>query len=175
MKYRTVILVVLSGLFIAYATAQAQVDLDRLDEKLNHHLEKKLTGWSHKRIEPIQGSKGVLISVWSFQNRGVKIAVSTVKSADEARRSLQGFVKDTKEAQFLKGFGDEAYAWGFEGSDIVVRRGRYIIYINAGASVDEDPDARALSRSERRAREYSEMKRLTKEFAKYMVDAIDLP
>jgi hypothetical protein len=175
MRHRTVILIVIWGLFVGYAAAQSEPDLDRLDEKLSRHLEMKMPGWKHKRIEPIQGSSGVLIEAWSGPNRGVKIAVSTLKSAEEARRSLQSFVKDTKEATLLKGFGDEAYVWGFEGSDIVVRRGRHIVYINAGASVDEDPDARALSNSERRAREHSEMKRLTKEFAKHMVDAIDLP
>ena len=76
-----------------------------------------MTGWTHKRVEPIKGSKGVLVETWSFPNKGVKVAVSTLKSAEEARRSLEGFVKDTKEAELLKGYGDEAYIWGYGGSD----------------------------------------------------------
>lgn len=174
MKLGTLILVVLCSMFVGFASvAQAQVDLDRLDEKLSRHVETKMPGWKSQRIDPIQGSKGVLILTWSLPNRVVKIAVSTNKSAEGARQSLQGFVRDTKEAEFLKGFGDEAYVWGYRGSNLVMRRGRIIIHISANADVDDDPDARALSEPERRAREYSEIRRLPKEFAKHLVSAID--
>jgi hypothetical protein len=161
-------------MFVGFASvAQAQVDLERLYERLSRHLETKMPGLKCQRIDPIQGSKGVLILTCSVPNRVVKIAVSTDKSAEGARQSVQGFVRDTKEAELLRGFGDEAYVWGYRGSDLVVRRGRTVIHINANAFVEDDPDARALSEPERRAREYSEIRRLPKEFAKHLVSAID--
>lgn len=168
-----ILAVLLLGVISAFQGAQAPVDLNLLDDKLSRYVATKMPGWKSQRIDPIQGSKGVLIEIWSFPNRVVKIAVSTNKSAEGARQILQGFGRDTKEAEFLKGFGDEAYAWGYRGSNLVMRRGRIIIHISANADVDDDPDARALTEPERRAREYSEIKRLPKEFAKHLVSAID--
>ena len=175
MSSRILIFAALCLLYLNYSQAQTQDDLDALDQKISHHVQTKMTGWTHKRVEPIKGSKGVLVETWSFPNKGVKVAVSTLKSAEEARRSLEGFVKDTKEAELLKGYGDEAYIWGYGGSDLVVRRGRYIVYINAGANVEADPDIRTLSHAERQARQNSEMRRLTKEFARHLINALDLP
>ena len=175
MRYQTIIFAVLSLFCVSYANAQTQEELDKLDEKISHQLEVRMIGWTHKRGEPIQGSKGVLIENWSFPNRGVKIAVTSMKSPADARQSLQSFLKDTKEAEFLKGFGDEAYIWGYGGSDLVVRRGKHIVYINAGVNVDSDPAVRALSQSERQARQNLEMRGLTKEFAKHIINALDQP
>jgi len=47
--------------------------------------------------------------------------------------------------------------------------------VSTYAEVDSDPDARMMSRAQRGERERSEMKRLSKEFAKHMTDAIDAP
>ena len=73
----------------------------------------------------------------------------------------------------LKGLGDEAAASGFEGSDLAFRRGRYTVYISSDADVDEDPDARRLSQEQRLEREKSEMRRLSREFAKHVADVLD--
>jgi hypothetical protein len=161
-------------LVIGQATAQDQLDLDRMDDKFTRHLEKKMPGWKHERVEPIQGSRGVLIQTWSSPNRKIKIAVSSAKSAEEAREEMQRFMIEVK-GQPLPGLGDNAFVWGFEGSDLEVRRGRFIIDLNAGADVARDPDARMLTPAQQHARQQAEVKRIIREFAKHAVDATDLP
>ena len=155
--------------------AQSDSDLDRLDEKLTHHLEKKMTGWTHKRIEPIKGSRGVLIQSWSHENRGVRIAVTQLKSAEEAKRAMQNFPQMAREAQPLTEVGDEAYLWGYDRRQLHFRRGKTIFDVEAGAEVDTDPDARTLTWGQRRAREKAEVTRLTREVAKHLIEAIDAP
>jgi hypothetical protein len=131
--------------------------------------------WKHKRGESIEGSKNVVIEFWSFSNRVVKVSIIPHTSADEARQALLDFVRYDRDKEEIKGLGDNAYAWGYGLSNIVFRRGRLNVYVSAYAEVDSDPDARMLSQVERGERERLEMKRLSKEFAKHMVDAIDLP
>jgi hypothetical protein len=176
MRSRTLIAVALSVLFFSHALGQDQgPDLDRLDEKFRHHLEGKLPGWKHERGEAMQGSTNVLIQYWSFENRRVKLAIIPQKSAQEAREKMQLVAKDMKDAKELKGFGDEAYSWGYAESKVVFRRGRFAVFVSTYAEVESDPDARLMSRAERGERERSEMKRLSKEFAKHVAGAIDAP
>lgn len=166
-----ILLVVLVG----QAAAQNDPELDRLQEKLTRHLESKMSGWKHKRGEPIQGSKGVLIDRWSASNRVVTISVVRYDSPRSAQEVLQPLIKYERQKEELKGFGDEGYAWGYGLSNIVFRRGKLIITVSTYAEVDSDPDARNLSPSERSERERSEMKRLSQEFAKHMAAAVDQP
>ncbi|HEY0349640.1 MAG TPA: hypothetical protein VGC60_15940, partial [Pyrinomonadaceae bacterium] len=162
-------------LIMAHTVSAQTTDLDRLDEKLRKHLEKKMPGWSYRRVEPIQGSTGVLIQVWSMENRAVRIVVVPKKSATEAKESMQNFPRNVKEAQPWSEAGDEGYAWGYAGRQIHFRRGKTIFDIEVGADVDADPDASALTWSERRVREKSEIKKWTKEFADHVVAAVDAP
>lgn len=175
MKNRLLIALVLAGLCIVQAVAQGPLDLDRLDEKLSRHVRTKMPTWNHKRGESITGSENVLIENWALANRGVRVSIVQHKSPDDARAAIREFVKYARAKEALKGLGDEAYAWGYELSDVVFTRGRFNVYVSAGANIDEDPDARALSQSEKRGRQYSEMRRLSREFAKHLGDAIDLP
>lgn len=73
------------------------------------------------------------------------------------------------------GFGGDAYSWGYAMSNVTFRRGRYIIYISAYAGVESDPEARSLSPEQKNEREKSEVRRWSREFAKHMATAIDLP
>ncbi len=159
--------------------AQNQGDLDRLDAKFSHYFENIMPGWKHERVEPFSApgttSENVLIEFWSSSNRKVKVSILLYKSGDEARQVFQSSAKYHQEKQELKGFGDEAYAWGYGLSDVAFRRGRFTIFVSTTAEVDSDPDARTLSQSERFEREKSERQRLTMEFAKHMVNAIDAP
>jgi hypothetical protein len=174
MKQRGLLLALFVGLLASSLNAQ-QPDLERLDQKLRNQLETKMPGWSYERGEPMQGSKGVLIQRWFTQNRSVSIKVVQMKSAQEAREVLQNFPGHTKGAKSLEDLGDQAYTWGYRSRQVVFRRGKNIIYVEAGATVDLDPDARSLTWSQRRAREEVEVKKLTGAFAKHLVDALDTP
>lgn len=175
MKYGICLAIGLLSLFVSPARAQDNPDLNHLDDKVSRHLESKMAGWTHKRGEPIQGSKNVLVEFWSFSNRVVKISILPQKSAQAVREKMQSFVRITPEAQELKGFGDEAYSWGYEGSNVVFRRGRVAVFVSTVAEVNADPDIQALSKSERDKRMKSEMRRLSQEFAKHVATAIDAP
>jgi len=173
MKQRGLLL----ALFVVLASSVngQQPDLDNLDQKLRNQLETKMPGWSYERGEPMEGSKGVLIQRWFTQNRSVSIKVVQMKSAQEAREVLQNFPGHTKGAHSLEDLGDQAYTWGYRSRQVVFRRGKNIIYVEAGATVDLDPDARSLTWSQRRAREEAEVKKFTGEFAKHLLAALDTP
>src|SRR5713226_3962104 len=96
------------------AEAQGQLDLDRLDDKLSRHVETKMPGWSHRRGQLIEGSRNVLLEIWSFPNRQVNVAIMPQKSPDAGSTALREFVKYLRAKEELKGLGDEAYAWGYE-------------------------------------------------------------
>jgi hypothetical protein len=85
------------------------------------------------------------------------------------------FAQEEADAQELKGFGDEAYSWGDEGSNIIFRKGKYTVFVTTIADVYRDADAPGLSREQKRERRKSEMKRLSKEVAKHAAAAIDEP
>jgi hypothetical protein len=166
---------VLSSVFLASIAAQEYSDLDQLDARATRHIETKMPGWRHRRGQPIEGSQNVLIERWASSNRVVSISVVPHKSADEARQALNDFVKYDRKAERLNGFGDEAFGWGYGQANVVFRRGKFNVYVNTYAEADADPDARSLTSEQRGERERLEMRRLSREFAKHMVNAIDLP
>jgi hypothetical protein len=175
MGYRIFLLIFVAVLPIGHGRAQGQENLDSLEDKISHHVATEMPGWAHKRGEPIQGSKNVLVEFWQFSNRVVKISIVPQKSSEEAREKMQSFLRNTKEAEPLKGFGDESYSWGYAGSNVIFRRGKIVVFVSTVVDVDEDPDAQILSQSEKAERAKSEMKRLSKEFAKHVASAMDLP
>jgi hypothetical protein len=166
---------VLASIFLTAAAAQDHSELDQLDAKAMRHIETKMPGWRHRRGQPIKGSENVLIERWGSSNRVVSISVVPHKSANEARQALNDFVKYDTKTERLNGFGDEAFAWGYGQANVVFRRGRFNVYVSTYAEVDADADASTLSSEQRGERERLEMRRLSREFAKHMVSAIDLP
>lgn len=162
----------LSFLCLGNCLAQVREDLDSLDDKLAQYIQTRLPGWKHERVEAIQGS-AALIQFWSNANRKIKIAILPQRSADETRDRMKDFLRRSKEAKELAGFGDQAYSWGYAGSNVAFRRGRYTVFVNTYAEIDSDPDARTLSREQKGEREKSEMSRWSREFARIVASAID--
>ena len=161
---------------LASSVGAQEPDLDRLNEKLRHRLETKMPGWSYERVQPIQGSRGVLLQKWTIQNRGVSISVVDMKSAEAAKEAIQRLAHDpSTHAELLRATGEEAYTWGYLNRQLVFRKGKTLVYVEAGADVERDPDARTLTPVQRRAREESEVDRLRGEFVKHLLDALDQP
>ena len=159
---------------VSITVPQGKPDLDRLDEKISSQLELKLPGWRHKRLPAFGGTSTVMEQTWSSGNRIVKVAVAMRQSVEDAKNEIKSFLQFRREPQELPGFGDEAFAPEREGSNIVVRRGRYVIYISAVVDVEGDSDARNLSKVEIEGRRKSEIQRIGKEFAKQL-SSIELP
>jgi hypothetical protein len=175
MTKRIVGSIILAMTFLAPTAAQQDAELDQIGNKLTRFIETKMPGWQHKRGTLIQGSKDVIVEVWTFPNRVVKVSMTRRKSVEEAHERLMIFAQEEGDARELKGFGDEAYSWGDEGSNIIFRRGKYTISVATVADVEHDVDAPGLTREEKRARRKSEMKRLSNELAKHVAVAIDAP
>jgi len=166
---------ILLAVFASKAAAQNDDEFDRLNSKIIQHLETKMTGWTHKEVAPIQGSKGTVIHHWQNSNRVVTVSIVKYSSASQALDAMQPFIQYERQKEELKGFGANAYAWGYGLASIVFRRGRFIFYVETYAAVESDPDAQTLSATEKGNRERSEMKRLSMEFAKHMATAVDQP
>jgi len=172
-------------LVLAGHQAQAQSELDRLSDKITSLVEAGEAGWTCKRGEPMGDQSALLVGCHTsaphrrfpsitFHPRSISIYVSPHDSVEEARRGLQRLAKqNAREYQPLNDLGDEAYGWGMDQADIVMRKGRFILWLHANSWVADDPDAQALSSDERNARRKSERLRLTPEFARYAAAALD--
>lgn len=139
----------LLGVCFAQALAQARQDLVVPDKEGPQPFREKMPAWKHRRVEPFMNTPNDLIEVWTARDKGVKIRIVSYKSAQEAREVIRGFLKYEKDKEELNGLGDEADSWGVRRANVVLARGRFIVYIEAGADIDADPQARRLSALER--------------------------
>lgn len=166
MLLRTLVAVVFLSLSLGPAAAQDRDELDKLDDKFKRYFEKAMPGWMHERVDPIVATENVLIQFWSSSGRKVKISIMPHRSGAEARTALQNFVKYDRDRETLNNHGDEAYAWGYGHSRIVIRKGRYLLFISSTATIGLRPEERMLSDSDRFELMKSEMRRWSMEFAK---------
>jgi hypothetical protein len=153
----------------------AQTDLDQVDAKLKRVVESHLPGWKQKRVEPIGGSKNVLVLFWSNSNRVVKVSVIAYKTGHAAWEAIEDFAMHEPSKEELKDLGDEGYAWGYDHGNVAFRRGKFIFYLSTDANIDDDPDARSLTALEKNERMRSERRRWSREFARHAAKAIDTP
>ena len=151
---------------LAFAQTQRKEDLDGLSEKIINHLESKLPGWQHRRLPPFGTPESKVVDqVWSIPNRIVKVAVAVRGSAEDAKKEIRSFLEFRQDPQELTGIGDEAFWPERNGPSLVLRKGRYVIYLSIVLFVEEDPDAQKLTKAEQQARAKSETERILKEFA----------
>lgn len=160
--------VLILATLVPVTLAQEKPDLDRLDQQISSQVELNLSGWRHKRLPAFGGSSTVLEQTWSSGNRIVKVAVAVRQSVEDAKKEIKSFLQFRREPQELTEFGDEAFVPEPDGSDIVLRRGRYVIYVSTVVNIDIDPNARNLSTVERETQRKAEVQRIGKEFAKQL-------
>ncbi len=159
---------------LSHAFAQTQV-IDELDEKIKRHLEKTLPGWKYERVEPFMNSPNVLVQFWSSTNRKVKISVMPYNSVQEAQEVFKNHRRYSLNKEPVDSVGDDAVASGYGSSDVAFRKDKYNVYISTTADVESDPDARGLTQAQIFEREKSEMRRLSREFAKHVANALTGP
>lgn len=169
---------IVAGLILAMLTvvqSQGKVDLDALSEKISTQLESKFPGWQHRRVEPFGTPESkVVVQGWGVPNRNVQIAIAVRESVDAAMKEIRSYLEFRREPKTLTGFGDEAFRPEPNGPQVVLRRGRYVIYISTVIFIEEDADAQSLTKSEQQARQKTEVERILNEFATHM-SAIELP
>ena len=102
------------------------------------------------------------------------VAVAVRESPEDAKKEIRSYLEFRRETEELIGFGDEAYAPERNGPQIVLRKGRYVIYISTIAFVEEDAEAQYLSQVQLATRRQSEVQRITKDFAR-LLSSVEFP
>lgn len=164
---------------------QGQSESDRISDNIKGLIEQTETGWTCERGQPMGDQTAMLIGCHTSSPdrrvasiirhpRSVAIYAYRHESAEDSRRAMQSiFRKHASEYEPLRGLGDEAYGWGMDKADIVMRKGRFILWIHTNASVENDPDGRTLTSEAKSARRKVERLRLTPEFARRASAALE--
>ncbi len=167
MKTLIFILVVL-----VLGVGQGKVDHDALSEKIRSQLESNLPDWKYQRIPPFGTPETkVIVHSWWTTDKSVMVQIAVRATAEDAKKEIRSFLEFRREPQELTGFGDEAYVPEPNVPSVVLRRGRYVIYINPGEPVRSEAEVLSSEGQERRR---VEQDRLGKEFAK-LLSTIELP
>lgn len=153
MKRNAILSLVL--LLASCGVAQAQTDSDeseKMKKSLKEKISKEMTGWTHRAIQPIEGSQGVIIQHWELGDIVVKIAVARWSSEEEAKRAFKEFKSHLrieedaarsrgKALRLLKeelsAVGDEGYVSDVRGSEAVAfRKGNFMVDVSVPRPYD---------------------------------------
>lgn len=155
-------------------SVQAQVDserLARLSNDIGDKIEKKLPGWAHRSIQPIDGSKNVVIQQWDSANIGIKLVITEYDDQADAGRALKEFRsqlkieedattgKTSRNSRLLRDdlpdLGDGGFTWDIRGSEATVFRKQKLLVFVSIAWPQSDHD-----------------EKLSKEFAERVVEVL---
>jgi hypothetical protein len=104
------------ALLVAFPTAaMAQRDssqLANLREQIVSAIKNNKPDWKYEPVTPISANDGVILQQWTLNDKSVRIAILSHKSADEAAKALPQIVRDGPVKEVLQGFGDEGFSWG---------------------------------------------------------------
>jgi hypothetical protein len=173
MKFVLFLIVLLLSLMTGNSFAQdgqsVSPQLSKVDKALECLGSKSSSGWKRERVQPIIKGENVLVDVWSFCDRRVKVSILPHVSQAEAVKAIQGFASTTKSKKVL-GIGDDAYVWGF-GNQIAMRKGSFTVYVGAVSSLDTMLPF--LESEEKSALLLAELSALNKSFAKQVAFVLD--
>jgi len=151
------------ALLLLLGSAQAQRHserLDRLSKILGDKIVAAMPGWSHRSIEPIEGSQNVIVEQWEAGNVIVKLAVieyDTEESAVAALKDSKARLKTEediaaarkKHLRLIKGdlpeLADGGFIWDARPSDAVAFRKKDLLMFVSVTGPQEYHDT-ALSR-----------------------------
>jgi hypothetical protein len=129
---------------------QAQSDSDeliKLKESVKDNVGKQMHGWTYRSIEPIQGSRNVIVQQWQLNDIIVSVAVTRYGSEARAQDAFKKFKdqlrleEDVRTRNQGKPFslikedsnewGDEGFVQDVLGSEAVAfRKGRFIVNVS---------------------------------------------
>jgi hypothetical protein len=148
-------------LFLGSAQAQRHSErLDRLSKILGDKIVAGMPGWSHRSIEPIEGSKSVIVEQWEASNVIVRVAVieydteeSAVAALKDSRDRLKAEEDNSaarkKHLRLIKGdlpeLADGGFIWDARPSDAVAFRKKDLLMFVSVTGPREYNDT-ALSR-----------------------------
>ncbi|HBB95806.1 MAG TPA: hypothetical protein DC054_10480 [Blastocatellia bacterium] len=138
------------ALVVLLGNAQAQSDPDelaKLKDSVKETVGKEMQGWTYRSIEPIQGSKGVIIQQWQLNDIIVSVAVTRYEKDSQAENAFREFKAHLRVEENArtnnhgkpfhlikedsKAWGDEGFVWDVIGSEAVAfRKGRFIVNVS---------------------------------------------
>jgi len=138
--------VVLLLIACGFVTAQSDDEMDKIANRVTEKINSSMHGWTHRSLQPISGSKNVIIEQWQSSDVIVEVAITRYPDSEKAARGFNFHksqlareeaaqksrgksVKLMKEE--LDSLGDEAFASDVRGSEAVAfRSGRFIVNIS---------------------------------------------
>lgn len=108
--------------------------------------------WQLERTESIKPNENVLIEMFVYGGRRVKVSILEHKSEAEAIAAMKQGAADKSSKPLLK-LADEAYSWGYSDA-IAFRKGNLTVYVSAVSNIDallpmlDRSESGALRRSE---------------------------
>lgn len=146
--------------------------LSNVAQLIEEAAKESLPEWKLERVEPMRGSRDVLIEFAVSCGRRVKLSIMQFPSAAEASRAIQKMAGNNVERAALSGIGDEAFRWGYS-DDIAFRKGTLAVFVSAVSDIDrlvpslDQADQFALRRNEEIA--------LNKGFARAIAAVLSTP
>jgi len=140
----------ISYLLFFCMTAYSQADKDgpsNVMKSLNERITREMPGWTHQAIEPIDGSKNVVIELWERGDIAVKIAITEYDDSAASSQALREFKRnlqveeDATKSRGRKGFrlikenlstlGEDGLTWDIRGSEaLIFRKGEFVVSIS---------------------------------------------
>src|SRR6266851_826936 len=147
MKKITTTLFLLSLLCVTTYAQAGQDQLATVSRSFKERMDREMPGWTHRSIEPIEGSKNVIIDQWELGDITLKLAVTQYDSEAASVQALRDFrsqlqteeaatiAKGNKKFHLIKenlpNLGDGGLAWDVRGSEAVsFRRGKFLVFIS---------------------------------------------
>lgn len=150
-----ILLLLLVGLCPKVAAQSNEAELELISQRVLNHIGQKKPEWKHEMAPPMTGSKLVVIHSWSGLKTVIdkqtgeewpvelkmRVAITQYESVEYAHRlikdgSLRGLHLEEGRKPAPYTVGDEGYKWGYRGSQIAFRKGRYLFFVSAGATPD---------------------------------------
>ena len=112
------VLVLITGITYPSQQTDHSARLDSVLENVKSHLAQQKPKWKHCAIEPIKGSKNVLVNNWVFEDQCVRISFTAYGSPEHAAEAMRRALTNIKPEQKLPELGDGGYSFGFKDSSI---------------------------------------------------------
>ncbi len=154
------------SLAIGLTTSTAQDNgsqLERLGDEIADSVQLKNPTWRHEQVAPMKGSENVLLQQWSSESQSVRIAIVLHNSQDITRKVMRDLVRDGQVKEILVDLGDEGVAWGR--GTVSFRTRNLTIDVSAVMKTPALDVTKA-------AANLAEERKLSKEFARLVADAI---
>lgn len=122
-------------------------DLITIKESVKENVGKEMRGWIYRSIEPIQGSRNVIIQQWQLNDIIVSVAVARYENAALAQNAFARFkaqlrveenARTKNQGKPFRLIKEESNAWGDEGfvSDVLgseavaFRKGKFMVNVS---------------------------------------------